>query len=167
MKTKTVAILSALLLLALPLGALAASHEHGGSATMQEGQATPHGDMKMDGMNMGGDMVMLGETTADGVKGMAHLNDVGAAMAKMGMKENYHMMVMFSDSTGAPIMEGKVAVKITDPAGKESGPFEMMAMEGQFGVDLALVEKGQYRFVVGTKLADGKARQFRFEYTLQ
>jgi len=61
MKTKTVAILSALLLLALPLGALAASHEHGGSATMQEGQATPHGDMKMDGMNMGGDMVMLGE----------------------------------------------------------------------------------------------------------
>ena len=165
MKTKIAAILAAFLLLASPFGALAASHEHGGHGTMEEGQATPPGDMKMDGMMMEGDMIMLGETIEDGVKGMAHLNDVGAAMAKMGMKENYHLMVMFNDSaTGAEISGGTVAVKITDPAGKEIGPVSMMAMSGQFGADLALTEKGEYRFVVGTKLADGKTRQFRFTF---
>jgi hypothetical protein len=166
MKTNIGAILAALLL-ALPLGALAASHEHGGSGTTVEGRAMGHGDMKMDGMNMGGDMIMLGETTEDGVKGKAHLSDVGAAMAKMGMKENYHLMVMFSDSTGAAIGEGTVAVKVSDPAGRETGPFTMMAMEGQFGADLALADKGEYRFVVGSRLADGKPRQFQFQYTVK
>lgn len=167
MKTTICAILSALLL-TLPFGASAASHEHGGSATMQESQAMPQGDTKMDGMNMGGEMIMLGETTVDGVKGMAHLNDVGAAMAKMGMKENYHLMVMFNDGgTGAAIAEGTAAVKVTDPAGKETEPIAMMAMDGQFGVDLALTDKGAYRFVVGTRLADGKTRQFEFEYTVK
>ncbi|MBB5347415.1 hypothetical protein JWG42_06015 [Desulfoprunum benzoelyticum] len=167
MKTKIAAIL-ATLLLALPLGALAASQEHGGHGTMKAKPATPPGDMKMDGMNMGGEMTMLGETTVDGVKAMAHLNDVGAAMARMGMQENYHLMVMFSDgATGAAIAEGTAALKVTDPAGRETGPMEMMAMAGQFGVDLALTEKGGYRFVVGTRLADGKTRQFQFQYTVQ
>jgi len=167
MKTTTCAILS-VLLLTLPLGALAASQEHGGSATMQEGKVMPQGDTKMDGMTMGGEMIMLGETTVDGVKGMAHLNDVGAAMAKMGMKETHHLMVMFNDGgTGAAIAEGTAAVKVTDPAGKESESIAMMAMDGQFGVDLALTEKGEYRFVVGTRLADGKTRQFQFQYTVK
>jgi hypothetical protein len=166
MKTTMRAILAALLLI-LPLAALAASHQHGGSATMQEGKVMPQGDTKTDGMNMGGEMIMLGETTVDGVKGMAHLSDVGAAMAKMGMKENYHLMIMFSDSTGAAIGEGTVAVKVSDPAGRETGPFTMMAMEGQFGADLALADKGEYRFVVGSRLADGKTRQFQFQYTVK
>jgi len=161
MKTKTVAILSALLL-ALPLGVSAASHEHGGSATMQEGQATPHGDMMMGGM------IMLEVKTEDGVQGMVHLKDVSEAMAKMGMKENFHFMVMFNDnSTGDPIVKGTVALKITDPAGKESEPLALMPMDDMFGADIALTDKGAYRFTVGTKLADGKKRQFEFEYTLK
>ncbi len=157
------AILSALVLIALPLVAMAASPESGKQQMSQEGQAMQHG-----GMTMGGNMIMLGEVTEDGVKGMAHLSDVGEAMAKMGMKENFHLMVMFSDSsTGAAISEGTVAVKITDPAGKESAPLAMMAMDGQFGADLALTGKGEYRLTVGTKLADGKQRQFVFKYTVE
>ncbi|HSO10082.1 MAG TPA: hypothetical protein VLR45_08830, partial [Desulfoprunum sp.] len=143
MKTKIGAILAALLL-ALPLGALAASHEHGGSATTAEGRAMEHGDMMMGGM------IMLEVQTEDGVQGMVHLKDVGEAMAKMGMKENFHFMVMFNDnSTGDPIVEGTAALKITDPAGKESEPLALMPMDDMFGADIALTAKGAYRFTVG------------------
>ena len=59
---------------------------------------------------------MLGEQTVEGVKAKGLLNDVGAMMAQMGKKENYHFMVMFSDAaTGAAIEQGTVAVKIVDP----------------------------------------------------
>ncbi len=152
MKSKMTAILSILLLLALPAGALAASQEPGGQ------------QMQHSGMTMGGDMIMLGEMTVAGVQGMAHLSDVGEAMAKMGMKENYHLMLMFSDQSGAPIAEGTVAVRITDPGGRQSEPMALMPMDGMFGADLALSEKGAYRFAVGSKLADGKKRQFEFDY---
>ena len=40
----------------------------------------------------------------------------------------------------------------------------LVVMDGMFGADLALIEKGEYRFTVGTKLADGKKRQFVFKY---
>jgi len=77
-------------------------------------------------------------------------------------------MVMFNDnSTGDPIVKGTVALKITDPAGKESEPLALMPMDDMFGADIALTDKGAYRFTVGTKLADGKKRQFEFEYTLK
>ena len=161
MKTKIGAILAALLL-TLPIGALAASHEHGGSGTTAEGRAMEHGDM-----NMGG-MIMLEVQTEDGVQGMVHLKDVGEAMAKMGMKEDFHFMVMFNDnSTGDQIVEGTAALKITDPAGKESEPLALMPMDDMFGADIALTAKGAYRFTVGTRLADGKKRQFEFEYMLK
>ena len=118
-------------------------------------------------MMMGG-MIMLEVQTEDGVQGMVHLKDVGEAMAKMGMKENYHFMVMFTDTaSGGPVAEGTVALKVIDPAGNESGPLALVPMDGMFGADLALTGKGEYRFVVGTKLADGKKRQFEFVHTLQ
>ena len=163
MKRLTTMILSAFLVLALSHGAQAATQEHGGHGSegmSQEGQEMQHG-----GMMMGGNMIMLEEKTVDGVRGMVHLNDVGEAMAKMGMKENFHFMVMFTDiSTGGPVAEGSVALKVTDPSGKEGEPMALMLMDGMFGADLALIEKGAYRFTVGTKLADGKKRQFEFAY---
>lgn len=160
MKT-TITILLATLVLALPVGALAASPDSGDMS--QSSQGMQHG-----GMTMGGDMIMLEEKTEEGVRGMVHLSDVGEAMAKMGMKENFHFMIMFSDSsTGATISEGTAAIKITDPAGKESGPLSLMQMDGMFGADIALTEKGEYRFTVGTKLADGKKRQFEFLHTVK
>ena len=76
-------------------------------------------------------------------------------------------MAFTDTASGDPIAEGTVALKVVDPAGTESGPVALVPMEGMFGADLALTGKGQYRFVVGTRLADGKKRQFEFTHTLQ
>jgi len=161
MKYTMTALLSAILL-ALPFGLLAAS-----PPSSQEGMSQSGQGMQQGGMMMGG-MIMLEVKTEDGVRGMVHLSDVSEAMAKMGMKENFHFMVMFNDNaTDAPIAEGTVALKITDPAGKETEALALMLTDGMFGADIALIEKGAYRFTVGTKLADGKKRQFVFEYTLK
>lgn len=162
-----IAIFFATLLLALPVGGMAAStddHSNHGAQGMDHGNK----DMQHGGMMMGGGMVMLEEKTEDGVRGMVHLNDTSEAMAKMGMKENRHFMVMFTDvAAGTPVAEGTVALKITDPSGKESEPLALVPMDGMFGADIALTEKGAYRFTVGTKLADGRKRQFEFAYTLE
>jgi len=112
---------------------------------------------------------MLGEQTVDGVRAMAHLNDIGAVMAPLGRKENYHLMVMFTEvKTGKAIDQGTVAVKITPPQTAQPGEaIALMGMDGHFGVDLALSTKGEYRFQVGSKLADGSKRQFTFHHTVR
>jgi hypothetical protein len=117
--------------------------------------------------------IMLGEQTVEGVKGKANLKDVGAMMAKMGQKENYHFMIIFSDAkTGTAIEQGTVAVKVIDPKTGQAG--EAIALMGMgagasshFGADITLPSKGDYQFQVGTKLADGTKRQFAFRYTVQ
>jgi len=114
--------------------------------------------------------IMLGdEQTVEGIKGMAHIKDVGAMMAKMGKKENYHFMMMFSDAkTGAAMNEGSVAVKIVNSKTGQAGEaIPLMGMSGHFGADITLPAKGEYQFQVGSKLADGKKRQFTFKYTVQ
>lgn len=162
MKYSMAAILSALLLVLLPLGGMAASPSEGQGMSHGSDQGMGQGPMMMGGM------IMLEVKTVDGVQGMVHLSDISEAMAKMNMKENFHFMVMFNDNgTGAPIAEGTVALKITNPAGKESEPLALMAMDGMFGADIALTDKGAYRFTVGAKLADGKKRQFEFDYTFK
>jgi hypothetical protein len=148
--------------LALPLNGFAAEHDH--SQHMM-----PSGGGHDATQMMHNDSIMLGEQTVDNVKAMAHLNDVGAVMAKMGKKENYHFMVMFSDAkTGAAIDQGTVAVKITDPTtGQAGAAIALMGMGGHFGADVALMAKGEYQFTVGTKLADGGKRQYSFRYTVK
>ena len=166
------------LLIGLPFTALAMSH--GDDKEMKHGDMK-HEDMKHDdmkhgsmdhgehgGMGMEGDMIMLGNVVKDGVKAMAHLKDVGKAMAQMGMPATHHIMVMFVDqASGDPIESGAAAVKIERPDGTESGPIKLMGMQGHFGADIELAEPGKYEFKVGTKLADGKKRQFEFEFTLK
>jgi len=98
---------------------------------------------------------------------MAHLKDVKAALAKMGMTETHHFMAAFVDKTGKQITEGTVAVKIVSPAGKEAEPIKLMGMEGHFGADITLAEKGKYLFKVGTQLPDGKKRQYEFKYEVK
>lgn len=176
MKKTLVKILVAMFVVSVPVGAMAMSHDHGdhGKKEMKI-EDSGKSDRKMDdhgdhgAMMMKGDMVMLGDEVQDDVKGSAHLKDVGAAMAKMGMKENYHFMIMFMDAkSGKPIEEGTVAVKITGPSGKEIGaPVELMGMQGHFGADIVLADKGEYHFKVGTKLPDGKKRQYHFHYTVK
>lgn len=155
--------LSTLALLHLPVFAAEQNHnshdqhampQHSGHAAMEKARTQT---------------TMLGEQTVDGVKCKAMVNDVGAAMAEMGMKENYHFMVMFNDAaTGAAIEQGTVAVKITDPkTGKAGDPIALMGMGNHFGADVSLPEKGEYQFQVGAKLADGNKRQFQFGYTVK
>lgn len=149
-------------LLTLPTLTLAETHtNHGGHAAMDP--KAPHDSMEMEGKT-----IMLGdEQTVEGVKGMAHLKDVGAMMAKLGKKENFHFMMMFSDAkTGAAIEQGTVAVKIVDPKTGQAGmAMPLMGMGGHFGADVSLPTKGDYQFQVGSKLADGTNRQFTFKYS--
>lgn len=117
---------------------------------------------------MKGDMIVLNNDFNQGVKAMAHLKDVQDAMSKMGMKETHHFMVMFKDTESDERFEqGSVAIKIVLPSGKNVGPVKLMGMQGHFGADITLNEKGDYKFIVGTKLTDGEKRQFEFTYTLK
>ncbi|ALC16625.1 hypothetical protein DSOUD_1853 [Desulfuromonas soudanensis] len=161
---KVNALLAALFLLSLPLAAGAMEGmKHDKMEKMEHGSME---GMKHEGMKMEG-MIMLGEGTEEGVKAMAHLNDVKEAMAKMGMKETHHFMVAFVDAAGKPVTEGTVAVKIKNPAGKEGKAIKLMGMEGHFGADIVLPEKGEYHFKVGTKLADGQKREYHFHHTVE
>ena len=181
MKRKLTLVLAVLFALATPIAATAMSHEkseHDMHDKMKHEGHGDHGSKEMDhsghdhgahdGMAMEGDMVMLGDATASGVKAMAHLKDVSEAMSKMGMETTHHIMVMFADTaSGKPIEEGVAAVKITGPDGKTGAPIKLMGMQGHFGADVTLAQKGEYTFEVGTKLKDGEKRQFTFNYTLK
>jgi hypothetical protein len=173
MEKRMIVMLAALFVVSLPLGATAMEHmdmDHSGHAVMKQKDMDhmSHDKMKHDGMSMAGSMIMLGEQEVDGVKAMVHLKDVKKAMGKMGMSQTHHFMVMFVDtSTGEPITQGVAAVKMVDAAAKESGAVALIGMQGHFGVDIALSTPGEYVFKLGTKLADGKKRQYEFKYSQQ
>ena len=178
MKKKPIVWLLAAML-TVPSAGFAMKHmdneDHGKMEMKEDGhggmQGMDHGDMKeMDhhGMQMGGTMMMLGNEEVDGINGMAHLNDVQEAMAKMGMTQTHHLMIAFKDSSsGEKVESGVVAVKIEGPDGKVTDPIKLMGMQGHFGADITLDQKGTYTFMFGTKLADGKTRQFKFSQTLE
>lgn len=109
--------------------------------------------------------IALTDSTQDGIKASAKLLDVAQAKAKMGKPETHHFMVVFTDvKTGKALAATTVAVKVTDPADATGVASKMMAMDGSFGADVTLSQKGGYRFEVGTKFADGTKRQFSFQY---
>lgn len=127
--------------------------------------AMKHGSMPgASGMDMGGEMIMLQDQTVDGVVGAAHLMDVKAKMAEHGMSMTHHIMVGFMTDAKEAISKGQVAVKVKSPDGEVGKAVKMMGMEGSFGVDITLDQKGAYQFIIGTKLADGKKRTFTFHY---
>jgi len=126
-----------------------------------------HGKMDMDhgGMTHEG-MMMLGEETEDGVKSMGHIkvydSKARESMAQMGMSATHHFMVYFTDENGKPLTEGMVAVKVEadDQKGK---PVKLMPMGDGFGGDISIPEGQEVKLKVGTKLADGKKRQYEFK----
>jgi hypothetical protein len=149
-------------LVSLPL--LAGAMEHGSMSGMEHGSSMAG----MSHMSKGAGQILIGSDSQDGVRCTAHIGDVSKAMAEMGMKETHHLMVSFKEDKGGKAVDsGAVAVKVTDPAGGKGEAVKMMAMEGSFGADLTLAKPGKYIFEVGTKLTDGKKRQFRFEYTVR
>lgn len=141
-----------------------------------EGLAADIQGMKHEGMHMKGDMVLIGDQVVDGVKAMAHImvydDAARASMAKMGMDTTHHLMMLFVDEkSGRPIAEGSAALKIRTKEGEAGNPIKLMPMKMEigsgFGSDIALPEKGDFTFLVGTKLEDGKKRQFEFNFHQQ
>ncbi|NTV14419.1 MAG: hypothetical protein HGA96_10890 [Desulfobulbaceae bacterium] len=155
-----------LLTVALLTGApgLAGAMDHGAMAGMEHSS----GMAGMSHVSKGAGQILIGSDSQDGIRATAHLADVSKAMAGLGMKETHHLMIDFKEDKGGKTVDsGVVAVKVTDPAKGKGEAVKMMAMEGRFGTDLTLAKPGKYVFEVGSKLADGKTRQFRFEYTVK
>jgi len=158
-------LLVLLLTLMIPVAAMAMNHDgHGGGSMNHDSSASMDHDGGMGGMSMGGDMIMLEDVTVDGIVGAGHLLDVKEKMAQVGMSMTHHLMIGFKDGHGHGVPGGLVAVKVEAPDGSVSSPIKMMAMSGAFGADIALDQKGAYRFIIGTKLADGKPRTFNLQY---
>lgn len=159
-------IFTVVLAILIPTGAMSMKEmDHGSmsSGEMDHSKMKGH-DSGMSGMDMGGSMIMLKNQEMDGVMGSAHLMDVKEKMAEHGMTVTHHMMVGFMNNEGKGIDNGQVAVKVQSPEGNVAKPVKMMGMAGQFGADITLDQKGKYLFIVGTKLADGKKRTFKFDY---
>ena len=120
------------------------------------------------GMEMSAEMEMLGTKTVDSVKAVAQISDTSDAMAAAGMKQTHHLMVAFADTgTMAAIDSGRVAVRIVTPGGRTLPAIPLQRMEGGFGGDVELSEKGTYTLQVGSQLHDNKTRQFEFQYEVK
>jgi hypothetical protein len=157
----TIGVLAILLFTSLTASAM--SHqghgEHGESHSM-------HGGEK--GMSADGSMLIVGSMVSKGVKGEAHIKDVSAKMAEMGMKATHHFMIAFiEEGTGEQIEEGTVALKITNPDAKVGDPIPLIGMDGHFGADVTLDMPGEYHFRLGTKLADGTKRKYHFHHVVK
>ena len=169
MKHLTIILTISLALVTVPALALAGcgncSVDHKSTGDKQAVAATKgHEGHDHAGMAAAGGVLDLGAKAEKGVKATANMKDVGAAMAKMGMKTTHHFMISFADEkSGKALDGGTVAVKIVDPAGTVTGPMALIGMQGHFGADVILDKKGEYTFQVGSKLADGQVRQYEFK----
>lgn len=151
-------VLMIVMMLSLPALALASNccPSEAATGTMNHEQGS---------MAMNGEMIMLGAEVKNGVKGMAHLKDVSAAMTKMGMTTTHHLMMMFSNvQSGQSMEQGSVAVKVTTPSGQQLKALKLIGMQGHFGADVTLDETGIYQLSIGTRLDDGKKRIYTFSY---
>ena len=169
MKNLTIVLTVTLALATVPVVASAGcgncSVDHKSASDKQAAVAAAgHEGHDHSGMAAKGDLLDLGAKAEKGVKATAEMKDVRAAMAKMGAKTTHHFMIAFADEkSGKALAGGTVAVKITDPAGTVTGPMALMGMQGHFGADVILDQPGEYKFQVGSKLADGQTRQFEFK----
>ena len=173
MKRFTIAMM--VMLFAMGMPAVVMAMDHGDMKHDDKGMQKGH-EMGMDhskemshdmhkGHDMGGDddFVEVGKDTQDGVvatvKVKTYDEETMATMAKMGMDATHHVMVFFTDEkSGEPVASGKAAIKVKG-AGESAKPAMMMLMGDGFGADVKL--KGMMiTFEIGTKLEDGKKRQF-------
>ena len=159
MKRLTFAITALVFAMGMPMTALAMNH----SSTDKEMSKEMDHDMHKghDMANQDGDFVEIGKDTQEGVVATVKVKTYDektlATMAKMGMDATHHVMVFFTDeASGNAIASGKVAIKTK---GSDAKPVMMMQMGSGFGGDVTLGD-GMYTFEIGTKLEDGKKRQF-------
>ena len=126
-----------------------------------------HGAMKMEHGGMMSMGKLVHEELVDGVKAYFRVIDIKAKMAKMGMKETHHIMVIFSDvKHHKKLSEGEVKLKIVAPDKSEQVK-DLMGMEGGFGADFTMPAKGKYGIMCKFKLADGKVRSAKFWYEVK
>lgn len=159
-------LLVALFLLSLPLavGAMEGMKHEG--MKMDDGKKMDHDMHKGHDMAAeGADFVEIGKDTQDGVvvtvKVKAYDEKTRATMEKMGMNATHHVMVFFADEkTGVAVTSGKAALKIK---GDDAKPAMLMQMGTGFGSDVNLTEM-MTTFEIGTKLEDGKKRQFEIMF---
>jgi len=163
MKRLTFATMALVFAMGMPMLATAAmdhgSHDKEMSKDMDHDMHKGH-DMKMDSAK-DGDFVEIGKDTQDGVvatvKVKTYDEKTMATMEKMGMNATHHVMVFFTDEkTGAAVASGKAALKVK---GEDAKPEMLMQMGTGFGSDVSVGE-GMSTFEIGTKLEDGKKRQF-------
>ena len=157
MKKLALIIAAATLALSAP-AAFAADHEGHDHGSMDMG----HGDHSM--MSMG---KTAHEEVVDGVKATFNVIDIQQKMKEMGMKETHHIMVMFADAkTGKMLSGGEVKIKVLGPDKSEQVK-DLMGMEGGFGSDFTMPQKGKYGVMCKFKLADGKVHSAKFRYTVK
>ena len=142
------------------------------SAPVASFAAMDHGSMKMDhGMMKMGDVAH--EEVVQGVKATFKVISMKEHMKAMKMempkdlKETHHIMVEFKDTkTGKALTEGDVKVKVQNPD-KTDQTKDLMAMEGHFGGDFVMSQKGKYGVMSKFQLKDGKVRSSQFWYTVK
>jgi opacity protein-like surface antigen len=160
MKKMTV-LIAALFALAAPLASFAAM-DHSDHGSMDMG----HGDHSMMAM---GDVAH--QEVVDGVKATFKVMSMKDQMKGMempkGMKETHHIMVEFQDvKTGKALTEGDVKVKVQGPDKTELTK-DLMGMQGHFGADFDLSQKGKYGVMCKFQLKDGKVHNAKFWYTVK
>jgi hypothetical protein len=133
--------------------------------------AMDHGSMKMEHGGHQGDVVH--EEVVDGVKATFKVMSMKEHMKAMKMempkemKETHHIAVEFKDAkTGKALTEGDVKVKVQNPD-KSDQTKDLMGMEGHFGADFDLSQKGKYGVMSKFQLKDGKTRSAKFWYTVK
>jgi len=160
MKRLTFATMALVFAMGMPMLATAAmdhgSHDKEMSKDMDHDMHKGHDMAAKDG-----DFVEIGKDTQDGVvatvKVKTYDEKTMATMEKMGMNATHHVMVFFTDEkTGAAVASGKAALKVK---GEDAKPEMLMQMGTGFGSDVSVGE-GMSTFEIGTKLEDGKKRQF-------
>ncbi len=150
---RTTVVMAALFSLALPMASFAA-HDHGAM----------HGDMAEMGSPAHEEVIDGVKATFKVLNMKEHLK--GQALPK-GMTETHHIMVEFKEAkTGKSLTEGEVKMKVLGPDKGEQTK-ELMGMQGHFGADFNLSQKGKYGVMCKILLKDGKVRSSKFWYTVK
>ncbi len=133
--------------------------------------AMDHGSMKMEHGGHQGNVAH--EEVVEGVKATFKVMSMKEHMKAMKMempkemKETHHIAVEFKDTkTGKALTEGDVKVKVQNPD-KSDQTKDLMGMEGHFGADFDMSEKGKYGVMCKFQLKDGKTRSAKFWYTVK
>ena len=157
MKKRIILTLALISALTLPLYAMNHSGGNSGGHDMQMG-SQQNMDMDHGSMASGGsDIMMIGTQSVDGMEAMGHLSPVKDGKSQF-------MLFVKDVKSGSSVAQGTVALKIKGPDGKTGDTIRLMPMNGYFVADIHMMHKGEYSFMVGSKLADEVKRAYEFSY---